>query len=363
MPTDEIMIKDIGKYFGETNENKTPQGKGKLEYLNGDTFEGDFESLPNNNFKEVKGTLTYKNGDKFEGDYFLNGKPDYKGKFTYNNGDFYEGSVSNGKPNGEGNLTFSSGSKFEGKFKNGIPIEKGKLTITNGNVFQGHIDRNGVPNGEGTMYYSSTGNKFIGTFKDAEYYGKGKLIYANGDEYEGYFKDTYPNGIGKMKYMNGDEYEGEFRNGQPLKKEILHSANVESVVKPSASKSSKEEGIIFFEKTDTDNREKYDGELLNEKPHGKGELTYKNGTIVTGIFENGILKEVLYEKKPEKSNLFRNLAIGTAGVGIAGLSYYMWKRSKSRRKSISPSESNRSSKRRWSKLRRSKRRHKNKMSL
>jgi hypothetical protein len=140
-----------------------------------------------------------------------------------------------------------------------------------------------------------------------------------------------------------------------------------------------EEGAIFFETKDE--RDVYEGEMVDGIPHGKGKMTYKKGTVVEGIFENGNLKEMISEKKfvikqpddrqlekvksnkkssvePE-SNLFRNIAIGTAGLGIAGISYYMLNRKKSRRKSVSSSAVNRPSKHR----RRSKRRNKNKISL
>ncbi len=134
--------------------------------------------------------------------------------------------------------------------------------------------------------------------------------------------------------------------------------------------------IIFFD--DKDPREKYEGETFRDKPHGKGILKYKDGTIEEGDFVHGVFQnksqmksrkkkpppktttfnEKKSEKKeppppkntfdePQKSNLLRNIALGTAGLGVAGVAYYMMKkkrksRSKTSSNSTSTQQSNRS---------------------
>jgi hypothetical protein len=98
-----------------------------------------------------------------------------------------------------------------------------------------------------------------------------------------------------------------------------------------------EEGVIFFD--ENDERLKYDGEIRNDKPHGKGTLYYRdeNKEKVEGFFENGELKKESAKKESAKkesvkkesakkesvkkesaknSNTFRNLALG---IGIAGI--------------------------------------------
>jgi hypothetical protein len=93
-----------------------------------------------------------------------------------------------------------------------------------------------------------------------------------------------------------------------------------------------EEGVIFFD--ENDERLKYDGEIRNDKPHGKGTLYYRdeNKEKVEGFFENGELKKESAKKESVKkesakkesakkesaknSNTFRNLALG---IGIAGI--------------------------------------------
>jgi hypothetical protein len=110
------------------------------------------------------------------------------------------------------------------------------------------------------------------------------------------------------------------------------------------------DGIIFFD--ENDERLKYDGEIRNDKPHGKGTLYYRdeNKEKVEGFFENGELKKESVKKESvkkesakkdsvkkesvkkesvkkesaknesaKKSNTFRNLALG---IGIAGAYLY-----------------------------------------
>ena len=73
----------IIKRFYEISISK---GKTKIDYFNGDSYEGDFK----NGIKEGKGILYYKNGDKYEGE-FKNDKRDGKGIFLYNTNAIYEG--------------------------------------------------------------------------------------------------------------------------------------------------------------------------------------------------------------------------------------------------------------------------------
>lgn len=112
-----------------------------------------------------------------------------------------------------------------------------------------------------------------------------------------------------------------------------------------------EEGVIFYDKNDK--RNVYTGEILKGVPHGKGRLEYKDGKVEEGHFDNGVFKKDSEKEKtdkkddkpdqkdekseePKSSNLLRNIALGTAGLGVAGVAYYMMKK---KRKSISSSGS------------------------
>jgi hypothetical protein len=74
--------------------------------------------------------------------------------------------------------------------------------------------RNGGPNGQGTLIYSS-GIKYVGEWKD------GRIIYTSttffdGRKYVGEYNGV-PNGQGTMIFENGHKYEGEWKNGEEWK--------------------------------------------------------------------------------------------------------------------------------------------------
>ena len=96
-------------------------GKGKMVYTNGNSYEGNFV----NGKKEGQGTFTYKHGTVYVGR-FANDKFNGKGKFIYNGGEIYDGNFVNGEKEGQGTHTYSSGSYFTGEFKDGKQNGYGK---------------------------------------------------------------------------------------------------------------------------------------------------------------------------------------------------------------------------------------------
>lgn len=106
----------IRKYEGEWRDGRR-QGFGKMEFENGDRFEGLWmpDSRYDNESSMVKGTYTFANGDVYKGEWegsTINGT----GTYTYVNGDKYEGPWKGGRPNGNGTYTWEDGSKYEGGF-------------------------------------------------------------------------------------------------------------------------------------------------------------------------------------------------------------------------------------------------------
>lgn len=84
-----------------------------------------------------KGTLSYDNGAiKYTGDvvnYRMNGK----GKLTYKNGDTYEGQLKNGVFEGHGKFISHQGWSYEGNFKGGQADGTGTLTAKGNKVYKG----------------------------------------------------------------------------------------------------------------------------------------------------------------------------------------------------------------------------------
>jgi hypothetical protein len=68
-----------------------------------------------------RGTMTFKNGVRLTST-FENGKPGSTGRIDYPNGDLYEGQLQGYKPHGIGKMTSTSrGEWFEGEFRDGRP--------------------------------------------------------------------------------------------------------------------------------------------------------------------------------------------------------------------------------------------------
>jgi len=107
-------FKDGGKFEGEHKENKE-HGKGKHTKEDGTYFEGEYDDG-----KAVKGVIKYANGEKYTGEVQNIGpaqglpRRNGKGKMEYENGEIWEGNWQNGIREGEGELQKSDGTKVRG---------------------------------------------------------------------------------------------------------------------------------------------------------------------------------------------------------------------------------------------------------
>ena len=115
-------------YNGEIEEN-TPNGYGKMDYLIGDVYVGDF----------------------------IGGLPEGSGKMKYANGDVYEGNWENGFFSGFGVMTYANGDVYEGEW------------------FKEELDEENVTDEEYSEYFKTLSVK----------QGKGKMTYINGRVDEG----------------------------------------------------------------------------------------------------------------------------------------------------------------------------------
>ena len=106
--------------------------------------------------------------------------------------------------------------------------------------------------GAGTLYYNETGNLYKGEFKNGQKDGFGEMCYYNGDKYIGEFYHDELHGKGKYISNNGYVYEGVFTVGSLLGKGNMYDAD----------------GNLIYE-----------GDFLNNLPHGFG-ISYYNGKIL-----------------------------------------------------------------------------------
>ena len=91
-------------------------------------------------------------------------------------------------------------------------VEQRTLETSKGHRFEGFATKEGLPHGQGKMFYK-TGEVFVGEFRWGERV-QGDMVYSDGvSRYTGAFEKGKKSGEGRMQYRNGDVYIGEWKNG------------------------------------------------------------------------------------------------------------------------------------------------------
>ena len=150
------------KYFRGKFENGVPIF-GKLNFKNGDVYEGFFDS--EGFYTGISEIFLARQKIRVKGN-FIKGEV-MSGEVRFENGDVYEGQMSDFVPHGRGVLKFENGDVYEGDFKFGKKHGKGQL-----------------------VKVKEDGNRWVytGAFEDGEFNGKGE-ISDQGYLLKGFFFD------------------------------------------------------------------------------------------------------------------------------------------------------------------------------
>ena len=247
-------ISNQTQYIGDIIDGKK-QGKGKLIFIDGSYYEGNFKD----DLFNGKGIFV-KNDSIYKGD-FLNGKKHGKGKIEIikklnnsNNNTF-------NKTNSNININFNINNNnpiFNNNNLNNNNINNNDNIIEK-KIYEGDWNNDEIT-GEGIEKIQNENGITIynGNFIKGKKNGKGKLTLPNGFEYYGDFNDDLLEGNGIFKW-NEDKY----YNGQ-WKKNCIEGY-----------------GIL------NENSKKYFGYFKNDKKNGIGGYYYKdNNAIVIGNWFN-----------------------------------------------------------------------------
>ena len=158
--------------------------------------------------------------------------------------------------NGYGTMVYTTGQKFIGNFKDGLRHGDGVFILLGGRKIVGVWQENEIVEGTYTM---PDGTKYAGQWKYRERNGRGELTYPDGRRYVGEFKSDQRHGKGTLFYPDGRKYEGDFKFGERTG-----------------------QGTMTY----PDGR-KYIGEFKDGKWSGQGTLIYSDGKKVSGEFKNG----------------------------------------------------------------------------
>lgn len=131
------------------------------------------------------------------------------------------------------------------------------FSFTSGDKYIGEW-KNGKMNGKGT-YIWKNGEKLVGEFRNSNAFNCEGVFHFKGCRYYGAFVNGKKSGYGKLIHDNGNRYEGEFLDGD------MH------------------EGVFYWH----DNTQ-WKGILKNNEPFtGEGTWHFKDGTVKSGKWKNG----------------------------------------------------------------------------
>ncbi|CAL6005908.1 Phosphatidylinositol-4-phosphate_5-kinase [Hexamita inflata] len=205
----------------------------------------------------------------------------------------------NGKPHGSGTLTSENSISIVGMFEHGMKVGSCKLIDKNGqyiiadfadDVLQMKIEAKQA--GKWTFIVGDETNGYIGSYSSDQY------------NYEGPFDNVgLFHGDGEVKFKNGYVYKGTFQKGNRHGKGVEQFNNIltESLwendeIKQKIKQTGPDFVLTYGNGTESDGYEncikkgadyEYVGNIFQDKYHGQGILTMKDGTKFTGVFKSG----------------------------------------------------------------------------
>lgn len=194
-----------------------------------------------------------------------------KGEITYK-GMRYIGEYQNGVPNGNGKIYFTDNNYYEGEWADGTPQGYG-IWVNDDVRYEGFF-ADGKPHGNGKFFGMNgtqiEGNFSRGTITDGTFY------FPSGDKYIGHLMDLLPYGQGTGYFSSGDKYVGLWKNGIKEGK-----------------------GTYYYK-----DGKSYVGEFSNDKPNGEGTLYLQDGSRYIGTWVNGVMHGNFLIFLPDGTNYY-----------------------------------------------------------
>ena len=150
-------------------------------------------------------------------------------------------------------------------------------------------------------YQYSSGTVYSGSWKNGLPEGNGKLTFENGLSIDGTWKE------GKLQKLNND-----IKTQPQLNQSKSIGLNLPKVEKQDGSKSCAKNSSHKVQCSDTyqyENGFKYDGSWYRGYPHGKGKVTFQDGSSIDGFWQNGALQRVKEQIKSNVKSLKQTVTI------------------------------------------------------
>eukprot|EP00483_Globobulimina_turgida_P000005 UN00005 len=170
-------------------------------------YEGD-EEASEYYTKDGKAKVMYANGDTFEGE-FMDGKKNGKGVYFWKDLQAtYDGEWSMDTRKGDGKFTYSDGSHYEGEWDNNYRSGKGTYIYANGDSYCGEYI-NGQREGQGIYSYKEDYSQLIGVWKDDKFIS-GQWRYNDNTKWIGSFDNNIPTGKGVYIFPSNNQNHGTY---------------------------------------------------------------------------------------------------------------------------------------------------------
>lgn len=264
-----------------------------------------------------RGKMVYRTGDTYEGD-FVNGKNVGHGTYTFKNGQVYVGQFSDNLRNGKGKFTFSDGSIYAGSFVKGNFIGHGT-----------YISKNGI---------DQTGKFTVGQIVDLRsnlvdtYWGKAEIVEILSDKYKVrdlWFRTTEIVTAQRIrpftppvKYEIGQKVEvmdkGVWYKGEIIGNEVAYNDHYRIRFERATGRQDLSESVRYlrpgiassnaqtpstsnclsgnclngFGKYLFANGNTFEGNFVNGRSNGKGKVVNTDGSSYVGDFVNGKMEGI-----------------------------------------------------------------------
>lgn len=268
-----LSFADGSTYIGEVNAQGQLEGNGRMQWKNGDNYEGNFVA----GLFEGKGKLSNASG-VYSGN-FIAGAAEGLGTFVYSDGLHYSGEFKGNQFHGKGKLVYPDGSYYAGDFVNGHPQGKGQWGFVDKSVYSGEVV-NGALTGTGELTRENT--KYLGEFVNGKMHGKGIFIDEQGNSYSGEFINDSFTGEGTYMGVDGDKSIGQFKDWE------LNGKGIQTDKKGNQLQGEFQNGLLEGQGSYLEKKgQQYTGEFKFGKYDGKGKLIVANGDVYEGEFSYG----------------------------------------------------------------------------
>ena len=280
----DIRLDDGGIYTGfliDKGGELSPHGRGVVTYPDGSKRDGEF----NDGMLNGRCVVTHADGSKYEGE-FKDNKYNGHGVYIYHDLEKYDGEWKDDKRSGRGVQTYQDGSKYDGEFKDDKPNGYGVRTWPDGTKFDG-VWKDGIVNGN-IIRINPDGRKISGEFVNGLANGSFRSTNPHGTD----IVEEWENGIslrlhGIEVWPDGTKYDGEWNRDGKGKGAInwTDGRNYKGDWKVLENKQDLPDGEGTMSWADG---RKYIGDFRDGKMHGIGKMTYSDGKIEEGAWQNNM---------------------------------------------------------------------------